>query len=249
MTTLGWGAKGLVAVLVSAAAVVGQTPEPTLDADLVRRALAGTSDEAAWSALEGEAMAAAEGPFVLRQLRFEGEGSELLLELAGYGLPTLEQVMKPGAPTRVVVSLPGARSAVPHGFELADPRGFQEVRVRQAPHGVEVEALLPAGTAAVIDEAADGVRIRPVTPAAAVAQEGSGTEIATVAVWAVQQWVEALRLGRPLAIFPLVGAGALSLLLLSWIWARGRNAASGWSGATDARRLADRLSASASADA
>lgn len=236
----------LLALVVSAGALIGQEPEPTLDADLVRRALAGTSDEAAWSALEGEAIAAADGPFVLRQLRFEGDGSELMLELAGYGLPTLEQVMKAGAPTRVVVSLPGARSALPHGFEMVDPRGFDVVRVRQVPGGVEVEALLPEGTAAVIDESADGVRIRPVQPAATSAQT-AGTDLTAVAAWAVERWIEALRLGRPLAIFPLVGVGALSLLLLSWIWTRSRGGSAGWTGATDAQRLADRLSASADA--
>lgn len=239
----------LLALLIAVGPVAGQAPQSGLDADLVRQALNGPSDGVAWSELEGEAMVAAEGPFVLRDLRFASEGgSELLLELAGYGLPTLEQVMKSGTSTRVVVSLPGARTALPHGFELADTRGFDMIRVLQAPHGIEVEATLPAGTAAVLEESADGVRIRPALPAPVViAAAPAGTDIAEVARWAAGHWVDALRQGRPLAVFPLVGMGALSLLFLTWLWSRGRGVSPGWGGATDARRLADRLSASADA--
>lgn len=235
----------LLAGLLAAGLAIPATAQdaPPLSADLVREALRGPGDADAWTALESEAVAAADGPFVLRDVRSDDGG--LLLELAGYGLPTLEQVMKAGAPTRVIVTLPGARTALPHGYEPAAVQGFAAVRVRRAPFGIEVEAELPAGTAAVLDEDGQGVRIRPVAPVATpTPAPNAGSSIPDLVSWTARTWVDGLRSGRPLALFPLAAVAALALLLLSWAWARHRAEPAVWQGVSDARRLADRLAAS-----
>lgn len=222
---------------------------PAARAELVRQVLTSPDDGDAWSALETEATEAAEGPFLLRALRFDAPGAALALELGGYGLPTLEQSMKTGARTRIVVTLPGARSALPHGFEVAAGDRFGDVRVRHAPYGIEVEATLPEGVAAVIDETAEGVRIRivdgaPVAAAADIVAVGpslfAADEISMV-LHVARAWLVALRAGRPLALFPAIGMGALLLLIGSWFIVRRRSSVPTWRGASDAQRLADRL--------
>ena len=153
MTRAAGSLLGLVAALATAGVLGAQSPDAPLDAELVRRALAGTTDPADWTMLEEDALTAAAGPFVLRDVGV-AEASVLELGLAGYGLPTLDQGLKPGEPTRVVVSLPGARSVFPHGYELAEPGDFTSVRVQQGPDGIQVVALLPPGRVAVIEEVA-----------------------------------------------------------------------------------------------
>ncbi len=234
---------GLLLAGLAGVPLAGQDADAARSADLVRAALGGSDDGEAWAALESEAMAAADGPFVLRGLRARDGG--LLLELGGYGLPTLEQVMKAGAPTRVVVSLPGARTSLPHGYAPERVSGFVSVRVRQAPFGVEVEAELPPGTAAVLDEDGAGVAIRPVTPAAeARGALPTAASVPALMQWTARTWLDGLRAGRPLALFPLAAVAALALLALTWMWGRRRPSGAAWQATSDARRLADRLAPS-----
>ena len=232
-----------------APAQVAAQPRPAVRAELVRQVLTSPDDGEAWTALETEATEAADGPFLLRALRFEAPDAALALDLGGYGLPTLEQSMKTGARTRIVVTLPGARSALPHGFEVAAGDQFGDVRVRHAPSGIEVEATLPEGVAAVFDETADGVRIRAVDGAIATVAAGvvgapesrfAADEISMV-LHVAQAWLASLRAGRPLALFPAIGLGAFLLLIGSWFMIRRRSSAPSWRGASDAQRLADRL--------
>jgi len=218
---------------------------PAVRAELVRQVMSSPDDGEAWSALETEATEAAEGPFLLRALRFERSEGAIALDLGGYGLPILDQSMKTGARTRVVVTLPGARSALPHGFSLVAGAQFDDVRVRQVPDGVEVEATLPEGVAAIFDETADGVRVRAVAqavPVAAVIPESrfAADEISVV-LHVARTWLVSFRAGRPLALFPAIGIGAFLLLMGSWFLLRRRSTAPAWLGASDAQRLADRL--------
>lgn len=226
------------------AALAAQT-RPAVRADLVRQVMSSPDDGDAWSALEVEATEAADGPFLLRALRFDVSDAALAIDLGGYGLPTLEQSMKTGARTRIVVSLPGARSALPHGFEVVAGERFADVRVRHAPYGIEVEATLPEGVAAVFDETAEGVRVRAVerveTAAIAAPEPGSAAAEISVVLHVARAWLVSLRAGRPLALFPAIGLGALFLLIGSWLIVRRRSPAPTWRGASDAQRLADRL--------
>lgn len=232
---------GLLVAAVASAPLGAQEGEVGISAELVREALRGPGDGSAWTALEQEAVAAADGPFVLRELRVDADG--LHLGLGGYGLPSLEQTMKVGAPTRVVVVLPGARTALPHGHEVGVHRPFSSVRVRQAPFGVEVEAVLPAGLAAVLDEDADGVRIRVASASVDTGASRAAARLGpALAAWTARTWLDGLRAGRPLALFPLAAVAASALLLLSLLWGRRRSGATAtWQGVSDARRLADRL--------
>lgn len=227
------------------AAPLSAQDRPAARAELVREVLSSPDAGDAWSALESEAVEAADGPFLLLAARFDELEGSLILDLGGYGLPTLEQSMKAGARTRLVVSLPGARTGLQHGLELAAGDQFADVRVRQAPYGVEVEASLPEGVAALIDETAEGVRIRavaeaPPTAAASPAQPFAADELA-VAAQVARAWVGSLKAGRPLALFPTLGVAALMLLALGWLVARRRAPTPAWHGASDAQRLADRL--------
>lgn len=222
---------------------------PAARADLVRQVLATPGDGDAWSALETEATAAADGPFVLREVRVRAEEGVLALELGGYGLPTLEQSMKAGRRTRVVVTLPGARSALPHGIQIPSAAGFDGIRVRHAPFGVEVEATLPEGMAAVIEETADGVEIRSLRRIATVVssppRSAAGDRL-SVLIAVGRTWVASLRAGRPLALFPAAGMAALLLVCGAFLLVRRRPAGRSWQTAADAQRLAERLLSEAS---
>lgn len=257
----GVGLLGVLGVLGAVGVAAAQEPgDPPLDAEVVRRALTGTGEPSDWATLEEGAIAAADGPFVLRDLRVD-DASTLELRLSGYGLPTMEQVMKPGTPARVVVSLPGAQSALPHGHELTESGAFTTVRVGRGPEGVRVEAVLPVGMVAVIDESAEGVRIRPVEAASPlgpafgtargdVPDGGSGAAADGLVATTLHHLgvrLDALRGGRWEALLPLGGLVALVLILASGLRLRDRERAGGRGSATDARRLAERLAPSSEA--
>ena len=241
---------GFSAVLCLLASPLTAQSGAAVTRDLVRQVLSSPDDGAAWSALESEAAAAGEEPFTLRNVRVDEEFGGLLLDLGGYGLTSLVQVTTTaGTTTQIVVSLPDARTALPGGFELAGVPGMTDVRVRQEPFGVEVEANLAAGTAAVIDETAEGVRVRPVGGLEAVQPTTSlpepaaarGLDRAAVTLFA-RSWLDALKAGRPLAVFPLLAVGVLTLLALLWLTFRSRPTGRLWHSVADAQRLADKLS-------
>ncbi len=239
---------GLLGLLLVASPASSQD-RTAAQADLVRQVLAAPDDGDAWSALESEATASADGPFMLRGVALRPDDGVLALELGGYGLPTLEQSMKAGRRTRVVITLPGARSALAHGTQIASAAGFEGVRVRHAPFGVEVEASLPEGMAAVLDETSEGIEVRSlpgaVQPLSAPASRAADDALAVLRAVG-QTWLVSLRQGRPLAVFPVVGMAALILLLGSVLLVRRRAHPRSWQTAADAQRLAERLLSGAS---